>query len=67
MNVSPVCKNPQFTYFSWSGNSIVGFVIIDDDLLQFLEFVERSCEHADNTAFHLPLKICFSDKGLTEF
>ena len=42
-------------------------LIIDDDLLQFLEFVERSCEHADNTAFHLPLKICFSDKGLTEF
>ena len=58
VNVSPVCKNPQFTYFSRTGNSIVDYVIIDDALLKILESVERSSEHPDNTVFHLPLKIC---------
>ena len=61
VNIS-VCKNPQFTYYSRSGNSIVDYVIIDDVLLELLEFVERSCKHPDNTVFHLPLKICLSDK-----
>ena len=58
VNVSPVCKNPQFTYFSRTGNSIVDYVIIDDALLQLLATVNRSSEHPDNTVHHLPLKIC---------
>jgi hypothetical protein len=56
-NVSPVCENPQFTYISRTGNSVVDYVIIDDTLMQFFDSVERSCEHPDNTAFHLPLKL----------
>ena len=36
VNISPVCKNPQFTYYSRSGNSIVDYVIVDDVLLQLL-------------------------------
>ncbi len=60
VNVSPVCENPHYTYISRTGNSIVDYVIIGDALMQFFDSVERSCEHPDNTAFHLPLKICLS-------
>ena len=57
VNLSPVCKNPQFTYFFQTENSIVYHVIIDDAAL---ETVDRSSEHPDNTVHHLPLKICLS-------
>ena len=67
MNVSPVCENPHHTYISRTGNSIVDYVIIGDALMQFFDSVERSCEHHDNTAFHLPLKLCCLYKSRTEF
>jgi hypothetical protein len=59
-NVSPVCEKPQFTYISRTGNSIVDYVIIDSALMEFFDSVERCSEHPDNTAFHLPLKLCLS-------
>jgi hypothetical protein len=66
-NVSSVYENPQFTYIARTGNSIVDYVIIDDTLMQFFDSVERSCEHPDNTAFHLPRNYVCLSKSRTEF
>ena len=57
VNLSPLCDSPQLTYLSRTGNSIIDYIILDKDLVQFMESVQVLNEHPDNVAYHLPLTI----------
>lgn len=56
-NISPVCEFPRFTYISRFGNSIVDYVIIENELLKYVQAIEVLNEHPDNVVFHQPLSL----------
>ena len=57
VNLSPWCENPQFTYLSNTGNSIVDYIFVGNDVIEYVDLVQVLKEHPDNIAFHLPVTI----------
>jgi hypothetical protein len=51
VNLSPLCDSPQLTYLSRTGNSIIDYIILDKDLVQYMESVRALVEHPDNVAY----------------
>ena len=57
INLSPWCENPQYTYLSNMGNSIVDYIFVGNDVFEHVDLVQVLKEHPDNIAFHLPVSI----------